>query len=92
MWQNISLTVTLNLLNIYCVLIFLLYVFFHFYIKINIKFNDNTLEIEVKDSGIGIPEESLEAIFNTFEQAKGQKNTYGGTGLGLPISKKIIEQ
>ena len=48
--------------------------------------------ISVADSGIGIPADRLDAIFNPFEQA--EKNTsasYGGTGLGLPISKSLAE-
>ncbi len=49
------------------------------------------LQISVEDSGIGIPKENLSAIFDTFEQQKGQDSQkYGGTGLGLAISKRLI--
>ncbi|MBW3545088.1 MAG: PAS domain S-box protein, partial [Bacteroidetes bacterium] len=50
------------------------------------------LQIEVSDTGIGIPEEKLQLIFNKFEQASASTNyTYGGTGLGLAITKQLIE-
>jgi PAS domain S-box-containing protein len=55
---------------------------------------DNTvrLQFQVKDSGIGIPEDKLAYIFESFSQA-GEEITrkYGGTGLGLTITKQLIE-
>jgi len=46
----------------------------------------------VEDTGIGIPEEEQETIFNAFEQKSGQEHaTYGGTGLGLAITKRLVE-
>lgn len=46
----------------------------------------------VEDSGIGIPSEQIQHIFEVFEQRVGQSNIkYKGTGLGLSISKKLIE-
>jgi signal transduction histidine kinase len=51
------------------------------------------LVFEITDSGIGIPLEQQERIFLAFEQAEGGiTRKYGGTGLGLPISKSIIEK
>ncbi|MBF0279556.1 MAG: CHASE2 domain-containing protein [SAR324 cluster bacterium] len=48
--------------------------------------------VSVSDSGIGIPEGSLERIFNVFEQLDGSiEREFGGTGLGLSISKKLLE-
>ena len=46
----------------------------------------------VKDYGIGIEKEKIERLFRPFEQADTQiSRTYGGTGLGLTISKKMVD-
>ncbi len=50
------------------------------------------LKITVEDTGIGIPEDKISSIFDTFTQVHKNRNSqYGGTGLGLSISKKILE-
>ncbi|MEM8888784.1 MAG: ATP-binding protein [Bacteroidota bacterium] len=50
------------------------------------------IKVEVTDTGIGIPEEKLEHIFDQFTQAQSDTTRkYGGTGLGLAISKKLLE-
>ncbi len=47
--------------------------------------------IKVEDTGIGIPDDQKELIFEAFEQQKGQNySKYGGTGLGLAITKRLI--
>ncbi|GAB5410100.1 MAG: hypothetical protein BalsKO_24650 [Balneolaceae bacterium] len=50
------------------------------------------LEFSVVDTGIGIPKDRMETIFDSFTQASGNtKRLYGGTGLGLTISKQLTE-
>lgn len=49
------------------------------------------LKISVKDSGIGIPNDKLSTVFEAFTQADtSTTRKYGGTGLGLPISKRLV--
>lgn len=65
-------------------------------IRLKIKFDKESdgfyyIKISVKDSGIGIPSEKLETIFDPFIQVSNDTaRKYGGTGLGLTIIKKII--
>lgn len=50
------------------------------------------LKVEVKDTGIGIPKTKVEKIFKSFEQASSDvSRKYGGSGLGLSITKKILQ-
>ncbi len=53
---------------------------------------DVTLRIEVKDTGIGIKEENLEKLFQNFTRIDVEKNrNIEGTGLGLSLTKKLID-
>jgi signal transduction histidine kinase len=57
-------------------------------IKVCSEFTDNNFKIEVIDNGIGISEENKEKIFQKFKQINSREK---GTGLGLPLAKKLIE-
>ena len=53
---------------------------------------DGSLHVSVCDTGIGIAEENLISIFDKFYQIKDTKTGgHEGTGLGLPITKHLVE-
>lgn len=58
-------------------------------VTISAKRSGDAVEIAVADTGIGIPAEALERIFEPFEQ--GEEGYRGGTGLGLSITRKLVE-
>ncbi|GAH50990.1 unnamed protein product, partial [marine sediment metagenome] len=61
-------------------------------VKLDVAVTDNDFVFSVTDTGIGIKEEDLEAIFESFKQVgPAQIAGYEGTGLGLAISKQFIE-
>ncbi|MBL8021728.1 MAG: response regulator [Leptospirales bacterium] len=61
-------------------------------IEVTGKQNGDMIEITVSDTGIGIPQDKFERIFESFEQADGSTaRQYGGTGIGLAITKKMVE-
>jgi len=54
--------------------------------------SETQLNISIEDTGIGIPPEKIDAIFNKFQQADGSTTrAYEGTGLGLTIAQRLIK-
>lgn len=49
-----------------------------------------TLQFSVSDTGIGIPKDKLESIFEPFNRVENKQRTYEGTGLGLSIAHNIV--
>lgn len=62
-------------------------------IKVNCDFKERKLYVEVVDTGIGMTGEQVEKVFDAFTQADSTvSRKYGGTGLGLALSKQFIEK
>ncbi len=60
-------------------------------IEVLIKHDENNIYIEVSDSGIGIPEEKIDKIFDRFERLKNENVAYNkGSGIGLNIVKQLV--
>jgi GAF domain-containing protein/CheY-like chemotaxis protein len=62
------------------------------YIELSVTHDGEFVSIKVKDTGIGIPSDKFDLIFQEFEQVDGSATrAVGGTGLGLPISRHFVE-
>lgn len=63
----------------------------HGFIHVSYTIQNESLKFAVRDSGIGIPQEKLNMIFERFRQVDETPNRqYGGTGLGLSISQNLV--
>lgn len=61
-------------------------------ITVRAETRNTMIAVIVEDTGIGIPEEQQETIFESFEQVDSSSaRQFGGTGLGLSITKKLVE-
>src|SRR5213593_2729748 len=61
-------------------------------VEIAVDLRDEVLHYRVTDTGIGMPEDRLEAVFGEFRQGDPTiPGEFGGTGLGLSITKKFVE-
>lgn len=61
-------------------------------ISVAAQWRGDELEVVVRDTGIGIPADQFDAIFESFQQGEGSVNRrYGGTGLGLSVTRKLVE-
>ncbi|MGV8983495.1 ATP-binding protein [Clostridium sp.] len=60
-------------------------------ITLSYNLKNSFLEISVTDTGIGIPQHKIHKIFNRYEQVDGIPEKYGGTGVGLYVTKELIQ-
>jgi signal transduction histidine kinase len=61
-------------------------------VEVDVANTNNTITVSVRDTGIGIPADRLEEIFEPFHQLDGSSTRkYGGTGIGLALMNRIID-
>jgi two-component system sensor histidine kinase ChiS len=64
----------------------------HGEVRLSAVVQDGWIELAVADTGIGIPQDKQERIFDAFEQGDAStERTHGGTGLGLSVAKQLVE-
>ncbi len=62
------------------------------HVRVWISASDTGIQIGVADTGIGVPQNQLDRIFERFSQADGSvTRQFGGTGIGLSLAKEIVE-
>jgi signal transduction histidine kinase len=60
-------------------------------VQVRLRTDERAATIEVADNGPGVPPEQQELVFQKFRQGGDERNRPQGTGLGLPISRQIVE-
>ena len=61
-------------------------------VRVAVELQGTDLRVAVRDTGIGVPSEDVERIFESFQQGNsGMSGKYQGTGLGLAISRRLVE-
>ena len=61
------------------------------WVGLNVGPAENGIRFEVFDTGLGIPEDEIDNVLQPFRQVKHEGRTTQGTGLGLPISNRLLE-
>lgn len=62
------------------------------YVSLSLETDNTNLLVSITDTGIGIRDENIPIVFEQFRQIDGNLNRVaGGTGLGMPITKKLVE-
>ena len=60
-------------------------------VRIRVKERENDVMIEVEDTGEGIPEDKIDHVFDRFYRTDSSRSSEGGSGLGLSISKELVQ-
>ena len=60
-------------------------------LKIELRDLGRSIVIEVSDNGVGIPDDIKDTLFDPFVRGDSSRKSDGGSGLGLSIAKKIVE-
>ena len=61
-------------------------------VKLKLSTTSNGIRVEITDTGIGIAEDQIENVFESFSQvSQGHSRQFGGTGLGLSISQRFVQ-
>ncbi|MFW5748288.1 MAG: histidine kinase N-terminal 7TM domain-containing protein [Chloroflexota bacterium] len=61
------------------------------HIRLGVRLHEGALLVTVEDTGPGIPVEEQDMIFEAFHQLQRERRSGNGTGLGLPIARKLVE-